>query len=331
MRSAFGACVLLGVAAATAHADLTGSWRVGFPVPPFPTSEFCRFDMVEAPDGQIEGWLGICGIGTDGLLSGRVDASGMLSLRIVAPDDAGCEAYGISATVAPSGDAIDGTYQCDFPLPGLSGPVTFTRCDPETPGSCPEVSGASLPPRLHEVRSCAPEPTPTCLGSPGARAKVRAKRESGGRRYDFRFTLPDATGVTPMGLGDPTTVRDYVACIYHTVGGSPVLAAMEPAWAGTFCDCWTVDSNQVLYRNPRYRNDFGTRGKLARVKVLIRPSGASSIRVKGRATTATPPPIASLQLPVVVQLLAGDDLCVGATFTTAITLTSDLLRATGGQ
>jgi hypothetical protein len=329
MLPSLGASFLLvALAATTARADLTGSWRVGFPPPSGPTTEFCRFDIVESTGGQLEGWLGICGLGTDGLFSGRVDGSGALSLRIVAPDDVGCEAYGIIGTLAPSGDAIDGTYTCDFPI-SLSGPVTFTRCDPGTPGSCPESSGASLPARVHEVRGCAPEPVTTCLGSPRAKAKLTAKREAD-RRYDFKLTLPDAGGVTAMALGDPRTVRDYVACVYHTVGGSPVLAAMEPAWAATFCKtgvpCWTVRPNGVQHKNPK-----AVRGKLSEVKVRTRGTTKSAVTVKGRATTATPPPIASLGLPVVVQLLAGDDLCFGATFTTAISQTPETLKAKGGQ
>ena len=130
-------------------------------------------------------------------------------------------------------------------------------------------------------------------------------------------------------LGDPTTVRDYVACVYHTVGGSPSLAAMEPAWAATTCGsgpCWQLKASGVSYRNRD-----GVRGKLTKLKVKLRSSGSSSAAVKGHVTTVlAPPTYSALELPVIVQLLA-DDVCLGATFTTAIVNDPSRLQAKNGE
>jgi hypothetical protein len=244
-------------------------------------------------------------------------------LRIVAPDDVGCEVYGIAATVAPAEDVFDGAFSCDFPI-AQGGYLTATRCDPGTPGSCPEVSGASLPPRIHEVRSCTPEPATPCQGSLDARAKLRLERDDT-YHYGVKFKLPDAVGVAAADLGDPTSVRDYVLCVYDATA----LVAMEPAWAATTCNnrpCWQLPTNGVRYRNPE-----ASRGKLTRLRVKARASGTGNAVVKGRVTTVSAPSVGlSLTLPVVVQLLA-DDTCLGATFTSATVNGPDLLDAKNGQ
>jgi len=82
----------------------------------------------------------------------------------VAPDDIGCETYYIDGTLDGAMDRIAGSYLCTHPLGGLGGDVLLTRCDPLTPGSCPEGPGIGLPPRLHEIRACTPTPA-TCHGS----------------------------------------------------------------------------------------------------------------------------------------------------------------------
>lgn len=332
MRRASSVSILAAIVlacATTVHTDVTGSWRAGFTdTPGGLAQDFCRFDFMEEANGGIRGYLGVCGLGTDGVFSGSVDPSGALAIRIVAPDDVGGEVYGITATVAPSGDTIDGTFACSFPT-GLIGYVTMTRCDPLTPGSCPEVSGASLPLRPHEVHACAPEPAASCHGSVGARAKLDTTRVDA-FHYAFAFKLPDSTGVGLADLGDPLTVRDYVACVYHTVAGMPVLAAMEPAWAATTCDgkpCWQVKPIGVVYKNRSAR-----RGKLTQLKVKVRSSGGSTTTVKGRVTTVAAPPTGTpLELPVTVQLLAGDGACLGATFSTALVRDGTFLKAKNGQ
>jgi hypothetical protein len=329
MRTRAWVVTLLAVLAAQAHADVTGSWRVGFIEAPGQTpQEFCRFDLVEAADGQVQGYLGICGIGTDGLLSGTVDASGTLSLRIVAPDDLGCETYGIAATIVPGGNDFEGTFLCDFPIQ-QGGYVVATRCDPLTPGSCPEVSGASLPPRPHEVRACTPEPaTSPCHGSVDARARLRMERDDT-YHYSLKFKLPDAMGITVADLGDPTTVRDFVICVYQAVGTSPSLLAMEPAWAAYHCNerpCWQLQTNGVRYRNPE-----ASRGKLTRLKAKVRGSGTSNVVVKGRVTIVSSPPVdLPLELPILVRLFS-DDTCLGATFTSAMANEPNLFDAKNGQ
>ena len=311
-----------------ARANLTGSWRVGFTdVPGGAGQDFCRFDLVEAADGQVQGYLGICGLGTDGLLSGTVDASGALTLHIVAPDDAACEVYTIAGTVTPAAVRIDAAYSCAYPL-ALSGYLVATPCDPLTPGSCPELSGLSLPKRLHEVRACTPEPASSCHGSTAGKAKLTIER-SDTFHYAFNFGVPDATGITLADLGNPTTVRDYAVCVYHTVGGTPVLVAMEPAWAATTCGtkpCWTVQATGV-----KYRNTTGRRGKLSQLQVKLKRSGVANAAAKGRVTTVLPPPVGvQLGLPIVVQFLA-DDTCVAATFTTGTVNADGRLTAKGGQ
>jgi hypothetical protein len=317
------------IGATVAGADVTGSWRVGFTdAPGHPIGDYCRFDFVQAADGEIQGYLGRCGLGTDGLFSGTVDPSGPLTIRIVAPDDVGCEVYRIDATVAPSGDTIDGTFACSFPI-ALPGALTMTRCDPLTPGSCPETSGASLSPRPHEVRACAPTPAAPCQGSVGAKAKLKMVRADT-YHYTIDFKLPDSTGVTLADLGDALTVRDYVACVYHDVAGGPVLAAMEPAWAATTCDgkpCWQVKPTGIAYKNRSAK-----RGKLVQLKVRIRSSGGSNSKVKGRVTTVQAPPSGTaLGLPVTVQLLAGDGACLAATFPVATVSDGTQLKARAGQ
>jgi hypothetical protein len=323
------AVTVLVLAAHGARADLTGSWRVGFSnAPGDPIMDYCRYDLVESAGGEVQGYLGVCILGTDGLLSGTVDGTGALTLRVVAPDDIGCEVYGIDGTVAPDVSTFDGNWTCDFPIQ-ISGYLTATRCNPATPGDCPEVAGASLQPRPHEVRACAPTPATPCEGSVGARASLKIAR-SDTYHYALTFKLPDATGVTVADLGDPTTVRDYVACVYHTVGGSPVVAAMEPAWAATFCDdepCWEVQPTGL-----KYKNKSTERGKITQLKVKVRGTGASTSVVKGGITTVLPPPVGNaLELPIIVQLLAGDDVCFGATFTTATMNAAGLLKAKNGQ
>src|SRR5262245_12448441 len=155
MSALFVTVILL--VATLAHADVTGSWRVDFlDVPGGTVGDSCRFDLVETAGGQIEGWLGLCGLGTDGVFSGSIDSGGDVALHIVAPDDVGCETYGIDATLNGAMDAIDGSFLCTHPLAGLLGAVHMTRCDPLTAGSCPEIQGAGLPPRLHEIRACTP-------------------------------------------------------------------------------------------------------------------------------------------------------------------------------
>ncbi len=328
MSSVFAVTVLV-LAAGTAQADLTGSWRVGFPVSPGgPITEYCRFDLVESAGGELQGYLGVCLLGTDGVLTGTVDGAGALDLRIVAPDDIGCEAYGIAATVAPDTNTWEGTFTCDFPL-GISGDVTAVRCNPSTPGDCPETSGQSLPLRPHEIRACAPTPATPCEGSVGARASLKLAR-SDTYHYALTFKLPDATGVTVADLGDPTTVRDYVACIYYTVGGSPAVLAMEPAFAATTCDekpCWEVQPTGL-----KYKNKSTERSKITQLKVKVRGTGASTTVVKGGATTVVTLPLnVTPQLPITVQLLGGEDACLGATFTTATVSANGLLKAKNGQ
>jgi hypothetical protein len=233
--------------------------------------------------------------------------------------------YAITATAAPSGDAIDGSFAAP-----ISGYVTMARCDPLTPGSCPDlVTGASLPPRSHEVHACGPAPVASCHGSPGARAKLKTTRVDG-FHYAVDFKLPDSTGVGVADLGDPLTVRDYVACVYQTIGGSPVLAAMEPAWAATTCvgvPCWQVTPSGVLYKNPASK-----RGKLTQLRVKVRSSGKSTTKVKGRVTTVLAPPMGSaLEPPVIVQLFAGDGACLGATFPIAFVNDGTVFKAKNGQ
>jgi hypothetical protein len=223
-------------------------------------------------------------------------------------------------------DEIDGTYACTHPLAGLTGDVLLTRCDPLTPGSCPEGPGAGLPPRLHEIRACTPTPA-TCSRPTKARARLRVEQDDT-FHWKVAFTIPDAPGVTVPDLGDPTTVRDYVACVYHTVGGVPELVGMEPAWAGGLASpcAWTTIPAGV-----KYRNRSGQVGKLQQVTAKVKATGLSTAAVRGRATTVlTPPPGSTLGLPVVVQLLA-DDTCYGATFTAATENGPDLLRARYGQ
>lgn len=107
--------LLVGTATAL-HADVSGSWRFGFSIPPeTPPQDSCRFDLEESPPGQVQGWLGRCALGTDGVVSGTVDGAGALVLQLVAPDDAGCEAYRITGTVAPGMDAT-------FPTATVNGP-----------------------------------------------------------------------------------------------------------------------------------------------------------------------------------------------------------------
>jgi hypothetical protein len=329
MRAPWSVLLSLAISAVVARADISGSWRVEFSnAPGEPPQDTCRFDFVESADGQVEGHLGLCLLGIDGVLSGTVDPSGALSLDIVAPgDNFGCEVYGIAATVAPAGDQIEGTWSC--PSPPVSGYVIATPCDPLMPGSCPETAGGqSLPPRPHEIRACTPEPAASCQGSSGTRATVTIERPDL-HHYELAFKLPDATGMSVADLGDPTTVRDYVACVYHTVGGSPVLAAMEPAWAATFRDdkpCWQLRTTGVSYRNPER-----ARGSLTKLKVKVRPTGRASSLVKGGVTAVTAPPVdVPLGLPVTVQLLA-DDACLGATFTTATVHEAGRLKAKNGQ
>ena len=321
--------MVLVLAASLAHADLTGSWRVGFSnAPGDPVMDYCRYDLVESAGGEVQGYLGVCVLGTDGLLTGTVDGTGALDLRVVAPDDIGCEVYGISGTVAPDVSTFEGTWACDFPIQ-ISGYLSATRCNPSTPGSCPEIAGASLQPRPHEVRACAPTPATPCQGSVGARASLKIRR-SDFYHYALTFKLPDATDVTLADLGDPTTVRDYVACVYHTVGGVPVVAAMEPAWAATFCDdvpCWELGPTGL-----KYKNKSTERGKITQLKIKIRATGASTTVLKGGATTVHALPLnEGLGLPITVQLLSGNDTCVGATFTTATTNAAGLLKAKNGQ
>ena len=92
-----------------------------------PLADFCRFDLVESAGGPIEGWLGLCGIGTDGVFSGSVDAGGGVALRIVAPDDIGCETYHIDglANVTVKGRAI--TVLAPTPGSTLGLPLTVQR------------------------------------------------------------------------------------------------------------------------------------------------------------------------------------------------------------
>jgi len=323
------AVTILVLQAGSARADLSGSWRVGFPpTPGGPISEYCRFDFVESAGGELQGYLGVCLLGTDGVFSGTVDGAGALDLRIVAPDDIGCEAYGIAATVAPDANTWEGTFTCDFPL-GISGDVTAVRCNPSMPGDCPETPGQSLPLRPHEVRACAPTPATPCQGSVGARASLKIQR-SDLYHYALTFKLPDATGVTVADLGDPTTVRDYVACVYQTVGGVPVLTAMEPAWAATTCNekpCWTVQPTGL-----KFLNKSTERSELTQLKLKVRGTGASTTVVKGGVTEVVLSPLNSvLQVPIIVQLLSGDDVCLGATFTRATVNAAGLLKAKNGQ
>jgi hypothetical protein len=329
MRFGIVGAILL-VMPTLARADLSGSWRAGFSnTPGGPVQDSCRFDFVEEADGSLRGYLGMCGLGTDGVFSGTVDASGALAIRIVAPDDIGCEVYGITGTVAPSGDAIDASFACNFPT-ALTGYVTLTRCDPLTPGSCPNIiTGVSLPPRPHEVHACAPAPAASCHGSIGAHAKLAMTRADE-FHYALTFKLPDSTAIGVADLGDPLTVRDYVACVYQTIGGAPVLVAMEPAWAATTCagqPCWQLKSDGVAYKNP-----LAKRGKLTQMKIKVRTSGSSKTTVKGRATTVTAPPSGTaLEPPVVVQLFAGDGACLGATFPTLLLNDGTSLKATHGE
>jgi hypothetical protein len=147
--------------------------------------------------------------------------------------------------------------------------------------------------------------------------------------YALAFKLPDSTAIGVADLGDPLTVRDYVACVYQTIGGASVLAAMEPAWAATTCvgqPCWQLNSNGVAYKNPRAK-----RGKLMQIKVK-RTSGSSSTTVKGRVTTVLAPPSGTaLEPPVVVQLFAGDGACLGATFPTLLLNDGTFLKAKHGE
>src|SRR6185369_4844663 len=269
------------LAVCAARADVTGSWRVGFSnYPGGPIGDFCRFDLVESADGQVEGWLGLCGLGTDGVFSGSVDSSGGVTLHIVAPDDVGCETYHINGSLTAAMDEIDGSYLCTHPLGGLGGDVQLTRCDPLTPGSCPETRGAGLAPRVHEIRACTPAPA-VCQGAIGTKAKLTVRRDDP-FHWKLTFKLPDISGVTLADLGDPTTVRDYVLCIYETVAGSAALVGMEPAWADTPCGaapCWATTSTGL-----KYRNGTGRLGKLRNITAKVR-SGIGKVLVKGGVTT----------------------------------------------
>ena len=321
----FVTLALMGVA----RANLTGHWRVGFTnVSGGPIGDYCRFDFVESPPGQIQGHLGLCGLGTEGVFSGTLDGSGNVALHIVAPDDIGCTVYRMNGTVAPTMDAIEGTYVCDYPLAGLHGDVVVTRCDPLTSGSCPETSGASLPPRVHEIRACTPAPAAACRTPTVPTAKLKLARAAT-FHWKMAFTLPAAATTTLPELGDPTTVRDYVACVYQTVAGNPVLLGMEPAWAATQCGvkpCWTKLATGV-----KYHNRTGRLGKLIGLTAKIRKSGAANVVAKGNVTTVlAPAPGATLGLPVIVQVLA-DDVCFGASFPTALLNGPDALNAKFGE
>jgi hypothetical protein len=50
----------LAVVTVAARADVSGSWRVGFTDSPGGAAQdYCRFDLVESADGQVQGYLGI--------------------------------------------------------------------------------------------------------------------------------------------------------------------------------------------------------------------------------------------------------------------------------
>jgi hypothetical protein len=234
---AIGVSLCLGVGSAAAF-DLTGAWRVDFTLPSGGLGDTCRFTFDQNAAGQVQGKLTGCILGTNGVFAGAVDAGGGFTLWISAPDDPGCETYSMTGTVTADDQHAEGTFLCEFPF-HLAGDFTAAPCDPDLPGSCPGATPT------HEVRACRLSEISTgCDVSATAAGKLTLRREDT-YHYKVKLRLPRVAGTVLADFGDPTTLRDYVACLYDTSGGVPRLLAMEPIFAGSGCGdgpCWTPNA-----------------------------------------------------------------------------------------
>jgi hypothetical protein len=306
----------------SARADVNGPWRVEFTIPGGGSGDACRFTFSQSGADELAGKLTGCALGTDGIFTGTRDVSGNVELTIVAPDDPGCEIYTMSGTLAPDEQSIAGTFLCLTPLT-LAGNFDATVCDPDVPGECPG-SNPSMPLSL-----CYPHSTATgCKVSTTAKAGIKIERDSD-LRYEAKLRIPRASATMPAELGDPTTTRDYVACLYHTVGGELTLFAAEPILAGRSCGsvpCWKSTTTGFKYRNG------STRGSQLR-SMLVKSGAAGKAKVKaggGLSTILAPPVGTDLGLPVVAQIVSGDT-CWSATFLSADENAAGKLKAKGGQ
>jgi cysteine-rich repeat protein len=210
---------------------------------------------------------------------------------------AGCADDGDACTV----DACDGAGACTH------GPVSCALCE-----SCDSALG------------CVERPRAGCLGiAPAGRSSLQ-----------LRDRVPDSSdvarwkwqsGVVAIGdFGDPLTTDDYGLCVYQGAGQALWLRSVAPrGGACSFKPCWKkLQPNGAKYVDRELTPD-GVSSLVLRSNV----PGRIQLKLKAKGTSLALPSLASLTLPIRVQLQRSGGACWDVTYATASTATPSTFAA----
>jgi DNA-binding beta-propeller fold protein YncE len=173
--------------------------------------------------------------------------------------------------------------------------------------------GSNTVARYRHREPCTPAPAVGCRIPLRPRAaSLQLSDRPGSTNKVFTLRWARGSAVTPADLGTPTTMTEYVACLYDAAGPQPVASLVAPA--GETCGalpCWKPVPSGFAYSDPALTPDG-----LNKATVSAGADGRSRLIWKAKGPSV-PPLGLPLQGPVVLQIQASNGTCWEATFPTA--------------
>jgi hypothetical protein len=134
---------------------------------------------------------------------------------------------------------------------------------------------------------------------------------------------------TPVSaFGNPLGTDAYTLCVYGEAGASPIVLARATAPAGGTCKtrpCWKATGDRGFKYKDAERTPDGIDTLVLKAGTFL---GRARIKVKAQGESLSLP-VLPLDLPVRVQLQAGNDRCWEATYSPAGVGVNDAMQFKG--
>jgi len=185
---------------------------------------------------------------------------------------------------------------------------TARDCNPSPDGCNSGVFAKTL---SLTAAACTPEPRQEC--APATKSKVKLLNSRPDKRalswaWDGSAVLGD---FTPAG-----GMNGYALCMYDSTDGVPSLvfnATVPPYPVCGNTSCWTIKR----HRRIRYKDKMVSHDGVQQIQVRKKPSGIVKTTIKGKGLNLALPDLASLRVPITVQLSVNNGTCWQADFASA--------------
>ncbi len=293
------------------------------------------------PDGSLDASFGTggrlalsLGPGTDTLLALALQPDGRLVATGGTSDDGGADLRFLALRFGSDcgNDALDAGEECDDGnaapndccSPGCAYEAAETGCDLDADLCTADRCDGSGTCRAGEPLVCsvcetcdvasgcvAAPPATSCTGpSAGGGSKLALHRTRDGRT---NLSWNHNGSATLAALGDPLGDDDYGLCVYGAVGQLLVGASAPAGGTCGATPCW----KPIAQKGYLYRDSERTPDGVQKLRIVVKPSGASTTALRGKGVRFAFPTfygLGQLPFPLRAQLRAKNGLCLEASY-----------------